>query len=78
MEEKKASTGHIDLLLRKLRVYFNNAKRRDLAKIVNIDHVKTILKANQIKTEDQIYGVKSITPSFTSESDEILFTIILK
>ena len=71
--------NELDVLLRKLRTSLCNHNRKDLARVVSLEHVQSILQANGLETENQIKSVKAIKPIFEldngSKSDQLSFTI---
>jgi len=83
IQKRKKRINEHDQLLRKLKVSLSNLNRKDLAKLVRIEHVKSILETNGLKTEDQIKQVKAIKPSIVLnnielETNEVSFSITLK
>ena len=71
--------GKLDLLLRKLKTSLCNHNRKDLARMVSLEHVKSILQANGFETEDEVERVKAIKPSFdfseNSKPNQLSFSI---
>jgi transposase-like protein len=78
IQGRKSRMGKLDLLLRKLKTSLCNHNRKDLARMVTLEHVKSILQANCLETEDEIKRVKAIKPSFDlsdNKPNQLCFSI---
>ena len=79
IQGRKSRMGKLDLLLRKLKTSLCNHNRKDLARMVTLEHVKSILQANCLETEDEIKRVKAIKPGFdfseNSKPNQLSFSI---